>query len=109
VDYRKGATIGVELHGTDLMPELAGKAKVTGKPSLPDIRVNVDHLRAAKSIDLAYLTYVLRAISPDGHAKNVGELREHDGKASLHTTTDLQAFALVIAADPCTGRFVVLV
>lgn len=100
VDYRSGATTGVDFKGTDLMPELAGKAKVSSKRALTDIHVDVEHLRPAKSIDLAYLTYVLWSISPQGRAKNIGELVEKDGKASLHTTTDMQAFALVITAEP---------
>jgi outer membrane protein OmpA-like peptidoglycan-associated protein len=100
VDYRNGATTGVDFKGTDLMPELTGKAKVASKRSLTKIDVDVEHLRPAKSIDLAYLTYVLWAITPEGQAKNIGELVEHGGKASLHTGTDLQAFALVITAEP---------
>jgi outer membrane protein OmpA-like peptidoglycan-associated protein len=100
VDYRKGASTGVDIKGTDLVPEITGNAKVISKRQLTDVHVDVDHLRPAKSIDLAYLTYVLWSISPEGHAKNIGELVEHDGKASLHTTTDMQAFALVITAEP---------
>ncbi|MCU1269462.1 MAG: OmpA/MotB domain protein [Acidobacteriaceae bacterium] len=100
VDYRKGATTAVDFKGTDVIPELTGKARVNSKRSLTSIRVDVDHLRPAKSIDLAYLTYVLWAISPQGQAKNIGELLERGGKASLQTATDLQAFALVITAEP---------
>jgi len=100
VDYRSGAATEVDIAGTDLMPQMTGKAKVKSKPSLTEIKVDVDHLKPANSIDLAYLTYVLWAISPEGQAKNIGELVEHGGKASLHTTTDLQAFALVITAEP---------
>jgi len=100
VNYRVGADTAVDFKGTDLMPELGGKAKVSSKKALTKVEVEVEHLRPAKSIDLAYLTYVLWSISPQGHAKNIGELVEHDGKASLHTTTDMQAFALVITAEP---------
>jgi outer membrane protein OmpA-like peptidoglycan-associated protein len=100
VDYRSGATTAVDFAGTDLMPQVTGKAKIISKRGLTDIHVDVEHLKPANSIDLAYLTYVLWAISPEGQPKNVGELIEHNGKASLHTTTDLQAFALVITAEP---------
>src|SRR5439155_11934419 len=90
----------VDIKGTDLMPELTGKAKIISKSGLTDIHVYVETLRPAKNIDLAYLTYVLWTVSPQGQAKNVGELIVKDGKASLHTTTNLQAFALVITGEP---------
>ena len=51
-------------------------------------------------LDLAYLTYVLWAITPEGRPRNLGELLVHDGKSSVQTTTDLQAFALVVTAEP---------
>lgn len=100
VNYRKGATTAVDFRGTSLMPEFTGKAKIISKRAITDIHVDLEHLQPAKSLDLAYLTYVLWAISPEGQAKNIGEIIPHDGKASLHTTTDLQAFALVVTAEP---------
>jgi outer membrane protein OmpA-like peptidoglycan-associated protein len=100
VNYRRGESTSLDIKGTNLMPELTGKAKVISKRGLVDVHVDVEHLRPAKSIDLAYVTYVLWAISPQGNPKNIGELVNKDGKASLHTTTDLQAFALVITAEP---------
>lgn len=100
VDYRSGAETGVALVGTDLMPEVNGKAKVISKRGLTDVHVDVDHLRRPETLDSAFLTYVLWAISPEGNAENIGELQDKDGKASLHTTTRLQAFALVISAEP---------
>ncbi len=103
VNYRKGATTAVDFKGTSLMPEFTGKAKIMSKRALTDIHVDLEHLQPAKSLDLAYLTYVLWAISPEGQARNIGEIVPHDGKASLHTTTDLQAFALVVTAEPDFG------
>ena len=48
-----------------------------------------------------YLTYVLWAITPDGHAKNLGEiLPGSSDKAHLLVTTDLQAFGLIVTAEP---------
>lgn len=100
VDYRSGAETGVALAGTDLMPEVSGKAKIISKRGLTDVHVDVDHLHRPETLDAAFLTYVLWAISPEGNAENIGELQDKDGKASLHTTTHLQAFALVITAEP---------
>jgi outer membrane protein OmpA-like peptidoglycan-associated protein len=64
------------------------------------IEANLEHLRPANSFGLAYLTYVLWAITPEGRPRNLGELVVHDGKSSVQTTTDLQAFALVVTAEP---------
>ncbi len=100
VNYRRGETTHLDLKGTDLMPELTGEAKIINKSGLTDIHVDINNLRPARGIDLAYLTYVLWTVSPQGQAKNVGELLVKDAKASLHTTTSLQAFALVITAEP---------
>jgi outer membrane protein OmpA-like peptidoglycan-associated protein len=47
------------------------------------------------------LTYVLWAITPDGHARNLGEiLPGGSDKAHLQVTTDLQAFGLIVTAEP---------
>jgi len=100
VDYRRGATTGVDFKGTDLTPEVTGKAKIISKEGLTDVHVDVENLKPAKDLDVAYLTYVVWAISPEGNAKNIGELIQKEGKASLHTTAQLQAFALVITAEP---------
>jgi outer membrane protein OmpA-like peptidoglycan-associated protein len=100
VNYKSGETTHIDIRGTDLMPELTGTAKINSKSGLTDIHVDVENFRPAHDIDVAYLTYVLWTVSPQGQAKNVGELVLKDKKASLHTTTNLQAFALVITAEP---------
>jgi outer membrane protein OmpA-like peptidoglycan-associated protein len=77
-----------------------GEAKVEGKAGGVGIEANVEHLRPANSYGLAYLSYVLWAITPQGRARNLGELIVKDGKSSVHTTADLQAFALIVTAEP---------
>ena len=48
-----------------------------------------------------YLTYVLWAVTPDGRPKNLGELLINgDGNADIDVTTDLQAFGLIVTAEP---------
>ena len=100
VDYRHRGSTKVDIRGTDLMPEARGDAKVEGRPGGVKIDVDLGHLKPANSLGLAYLTYVLWAITPEGRAHNLGELIVKDGKTSLHTTTDLQAFALIVTAEP---------
>src|SRR6202521_5136131 len=100
VDYRHKGSTKVDLKGTDLSPELRGEAKVEGKAGGVKIEAGVDHLRPANSFGLAYLTYVLWAITPEGRPRNLGELIVDDGKSSVHSTTDFQAFALIVTAEP---------
>jgi outer membrane protein OmpA-like peptidoglycan-associated protein len=47
------------------------------------------------------LTYVLWAISPEGRAENLGEILVGDNhRSKVRVTTDLQAFALIVTAEP---------
>ena len=100
VDYRHKGSTKVDLKGTDLSPDVRGDAKVEGTSGGVKIEANVEHLRPANSFGLAYLTYVLWAITPQGQPRNLGEMIVKDGKSSVHTTTDLQAFALIVTAEP---------
>ena len=48
-----------------------------------------------------YLTYVLWAITPEGRAVNLGEvLVGNNHRSKLDVTTDLQAFAMIVTAEP---------
>src|SRR5580698_6714415 len=100
VDYRHKGSTKVDLKGTDLASYVKGEAKVEGKAAGVKIDANIEGLRPANSFGLAYLTYVLWAISPEGRPRNLGELVLHDGKSSLETTVDMQAFALIVTAEP---------
>lgn len=100
VDYRHKGSTKVDLKGTDLSPEVRGDAKVEGTSGGVKIEASVEHLRPANSFGLAYLTYVLWAITPQGQPRNLGEMIVKGGKSSVHTTTDLQAFALIVTAEP---------
>jgi len=100
VDYRHKGSTKVNIRGTDLASDIRGEAKVEGNAGGVKIEASVEHLRPANSFGLAYLTYVLWAITPQGQPRNLGELIVKDGKSSVHTTTDLQAFALIVTAEP---------
>ena len=59
------------------------------------------HLRSARDLGPEFLTYVLWAITPQGRAMNLGEMRpDKDRKASLKATTQLQNFGLLVTAEP---------
>jgi outer membrane protein OmpA-like peptidoglycan-associated protein len=102
VNYRnQGGSTTVDMKGTDLMPEVTGKAKVDGKAGRLAIHVDLDHMQPPIKLGAQYLTYVLWAVTPDGRAVNLGEIVPgKDGKDSTSVTTDLQAFALIVTAEP---------
>jgi outer membrane protein OmpA-like peptidoglycan-associated protein len=96
---RRGAT-KVDFVGTALMPRARGEAKVEGKRGYMELDVRVDELEPAARFGPEYLTYVLWAITPEGRAKNLGEIQIDDDDDTLDVTTDLQAFGLIVTAEP---------
>jgi outer membrane protein OmpA-like peptidoglycan-associated protein len=101
VDYRhRGGSTRVDLKGTELMPRADGEAKVESKQGRLEINAKLSGLEPASKFGLEYLTYVLWAITPEGRANNLGEIILNEGKSELHVTTDLQAFGLIITAEP---------
>ena len=100
VDYRKTGSTHVDLRGTDLMPEVKGDAKVEGRTGRVEIDASFDHVRPATTFGLTYLTYVLWAITPQGGPRNLGELVLKGDHGNLKVTADLQAFALILTAEP---------
>ena len=102
VNYRnRGGSTTIEFKGTDLMPAVAGHAKVDSKNGRLAINAELTHMPPATSLGGQYLTYVLWAITPEGRAVNLGEITPGDnGKDKIDVTTDLQAFGLIVTAEP---------
>jgi len=98
--YRNGPT-NIDFRGTVLLPQSKGGAIVESKAGRTQIDARFDRLEAPTRYGREYLTYVLWAITPDGHARNLGEiLPGGSDKAHLQVTTDLQAFGLIVTAEP---------
>jgi outer membrane protein OmpA-like peptidoglycan-associated protein len=98
--HRGGAT-KVDFAGTALMPAADGQAKVESKKGYIEIEVEFGNLEKPTSFGNEYLTYILWAISPEGRAINLGEILVGDNhRSKVDVTTDLQAFALVVTAEP---------
>lgn len=99
-EHHGGAT-RVDMAGTALMPSADGKAKVRSKRGTMEVEAEFGNLQSPTTFGGEYLTYVLWAISPDGHAANLGEvLIGGNDRSKLTATTDLQAFALIVTAEP---------
>ena len=71
--YRNGPT-NIDFRGTVLLPQSEGDAMVESKTGRTEIDAHFDRLAAPTRFGREYLTYVLWAITPDGHAKNLGEI-----------------------------------
>jgi outer membrane protein OmpA-like peptidoglycan-associated protein len=98
--HRSGAT-KINFQGTDLMPSAAGEAKVNSKRGALTVEVEFSGLDRPTTFGNEYLTYVLWAISPEGRPVNIGEvLVGENHRSKLDVTTDLQAFALIVTAEP---------
>ena len=99
-EHRSGAT-KLDFAGTDLMPSANGQAKVESKRGSIEIEVEFGNLQKPTSFGNEYLTYIMWAISPEGRAVNLGEvLVGGNHRSKLDVTTDLQAFALIVTAEP---------
>jgi outer membrane protein OmpA-like peptidoglycan-associated protein len=98
--HRSGST-KIDFQGTDLMPGAAGEAKVESKRGTMSIEAEFSGLDRPTSFGTEYLTYVMWAISPEGRPVNIGEVLVGDNhRSKLDVTTDLQAFALIVTAEP---------
>ena len=99
-EHRSGAS-KLDFAGTDLMPSANGEAKVNSKRGSIEIDAEFGNLQGPTTFGNEYLTYVLWAISPEGRAVNLGEVLVSDNhRGKLRVTTDLQAFALIVTAEP---------
>jgi len=100
--HRSGWT-KVDLKGTPLAADATGHADVNSRPGYIEVKTEMHKLLPASQYGPEYLTYVLWAITPEGRSKNLGEVVLNGGNSSLDVTTDLQAFALIVTAEPYFG------
>lgn len=98
---RSGAT-KIGFHGTALLPEAHGWAKVEARGGRTAIDLHVEGLTPANGFGPEYLTYVLWAITPEGRPVNLGEVLPTGGKnkVDMSVTANLQSFGLIISAEP---------
>jgi outer membrane protein OmpA-like peptidoglycan-associated protein len=102
VSYRnRSGWTKIDFQGTALAPKAKGKAEINSRKGYIQVKTSVEKLPQALSFGGEYLTYVLWAITPDGRPKNLGELLvNQDGNAEIDVTTELQAFGLIVTAEP---------
>ncbi|HWW77114.1 MAG TPA: DUF4398 domain-containing protein, partial [Pyrinomonadaceae bacterium] len=104
VSYPLEQTVSLKFRGTTRLPRLTGSAKVrrTGRRNTR-VEMNIDNLPRAYELGSIYTTFVLWAISPEGHADNLGELKRSGSQfidTKIDVTTPLETFALIVTAEP---------
>ncbi len=104
ITYPLDDLVTVQFRGTTRFPRMKGEAKVkrTGRTGTR-IELSVEKMPRPFELGAGYATYVLWAISPNGTADNLGEIKRSglffiDSKMTV--TTPLQTFALIITAEP---------
>ena len=102
VSYRdRSGWTKVDFQGTTLAPQAKGSSQVRGQLGHIEVKLDVKDLPAPRTFGPLYLTYVIWAITPDGHPNNMGEVVvDSHGNYSGQVTTDLQAFGMIITAEP---------
>jgi outer membrane protein OmpA-like peptidoglycan-associated protein len=104
ITYPLDETVTVKFRGTTVLPRLKGEAKVrrAGRRGTR-VELNIDDLPRASELGGIYTTYVLWAISPDGHVDNLGEIKRSGSSfvdSKMDVTTPLQTFAIILTAEP---------
>jgi outer membrane protein OmpA-like peptidoglycan-associated protein len=90
----------IDFKGTALLAGADGSAKINSRSGSTSIDATFEGLPVATQFGPEFLTYVLWAISPEGRSTNLGELIVKNGRSELEATEPLQAFALVVTAEP---------
>jgi outer membrane protein OmpA-like peptidoglycan-associated protein len=98
--HHRTGTTHIDFRGTALMPAARGEANVASQMGSTKIETALQHMTPANQFGPEYMTYVLWGITPEGRANNLGEIVLEGDHAKLLSTTDLQAFGLMVTAEP---------
>ena len=102
ITYPLDETVTVKFRRTTLLPRLKGEAKVkrAGRRGTR-VELSVEDLPRASELGGIYTTYVLWAISPDGHVDNLGEIkRGGSGRSGDEQLPDLRPAGLTAFRIP---------
>jgi outer membrane protein OmpA-like peptidoglycan-associated protein len=103
IGFEVGRATRVDFKGTELMPDASGQARIEIRSGAGTTSVNAQTrgLKPPSVIGTEFLTYVLWAITPQGHTENLGEIQINKrGEGRLNATTPAQTFGLIITAEP---------
>ena len=100
--FHRSSSTKIGFEGTTLLPNAKGSAKVEAHLGRTSIDASFEGLPPANGFGPEYLTYVLWAITPEGRPINLGEVLPTGSKdkSQLQVTANLQAFGLIVTAEP---------
>src|ERR1043166_5864849 len=104
ITYPLDDTETVPFRGTTRFPRMKGSATVKRTTrSGTRVELHVENMPRPFELGPGYATYVVWAISPEGQADNLGEIKRSglsfvDSK--IEVTTPLQTFSIIITAEP---------
>ncbi len=99
VRYVENKKTSVNLSGTSLAPRVLGKVDVEYKRNDARIKLKVENLDHPQTFGPFYTTFVLWAITPEGQAENLNELRS-GYSAEVQAQSSAQTFGIIITAEP---------
>ena len=105
VNYRhRGGSTRLDFRGTPLLPMAHAEAEVESQKGYIEIKTEMKDMQPATRFGPEFLTYVLWAITPEGRPVNLGEvILNGNNRGVLNVTTDLQAFGMIVTAEPYFG------
>jgi len=93
-------SVGVKLEATERLPRANGEARVEMKSGITEIELELDEMKPAWSFGGDFNTFLLWAISPEGHADNLGEFILKGNRSKLNASTPMDTFGLIVTAEP---------
>jgi outer membrane protein OmpA-like peptidoglycan-associated protein len=97
--FEEGPESELEFRGTAIALAGEGDAEVEFQEGRARVDVDVEKLPNPASLG-PFATYVLWAVTIDGHANNLGSIEVEDGDGELEATTPLSQFGLIVSAEP---------
>ncbi len=93
-------SVDVRFNTTDRLPGAEAKASVQQRGGVTAVEIELDEMKPAWSFGGDINTYVLWAVSPEGHIDALGELPLDGDRSELKATTRLHTFGLIVSAEP---------
>lgn len=91
---------GVRFSATQRLPGAKGKANVEHNRGVTEIEIELDDMKPAWSFGGDFNTYLLWAVSPEGHLDNLGEFVLSGDRSKLNASTRMETFGLIVTAEP---------